>query len=445
MRSRVIAVVVLAAAAACAAGCAGDGGELSAREMVTAVSEEAWPWGSLSGSETQTELRLMLVAKRGGYTARSRDRRRLLRALRDETLDVPCRLCAASYLLDLGEDEAKTFVARLAGSRDEEVLRNVIHVLARRAGRDGETWAAERMVAMLKAARLDTSGQMWTGDRDALARALQDERKLREISGALKLRTASRYPRWPRYVHELCWALAALEYAPAVPALADALRRTPDDSWVLKALVDIDARAAEPMLLETLVEEPVYDAFDALWIAERLKAIPPPQRAERLPEVLDDFDEFAAPRKPALRASQLSDLVAIKSKESVPVLLEHLHCEGAASALAAIEGARAVVPLIEFARASDDRIAVAEAVAAVGKVGGPEAVGGLVGLLDRPPPKSGQPPEGPAGQHAWPRGVFEALRGATQESSGGDAGGGRAWLARPEAGKAEAASGAKGE
>ncbi len=312
-------------------------GKLTAAEMMAIVAEETEAWGNMSGSETQVNLRLSRVWKAGDYTPKRKDIPELLKGMRNEKADVPARLCIADYLLELNVKEARSFISKQAGSTDFTVVENVAYLLTyHREKSPHREWAIDLALKILEVDRF--AAKTW--NKEELVELIQDKRKIAQLQKAVDRGENSQF-------YELHKYLADLRCKKAVPVLINIVRRHPDNGLIVYDLTRIDLRAAEPVLLETLVHEPTkkrYSAYEVLLWGD----------SESKPEVvLDMITNIEKFDRPYLRGNQSSALVELKSAKAVPILVKHLDCDGAAYFLVEIAGKQAIGPLEAYAKQKD--------------------------------------------------------------------------------------------
>ena len=320
-------------------------GKLTAAQMMAIVADETHGWANLEGSEPQVQLRLFRVYRAGGYTPKREDIPQLLAGMRNKKLDLPARLGVAHYLLELNVAEARTLVVDEAKGNNSGDAENAVGVLMLSADRCGGDWAIEVMLEVLKG--VPRTPKTWT-KKEAIELA-RDDRRLAELRAAHRPGVRKRHDPG-RHRQRICDFLESSKPTKAVPVLIEVVRRDPDFDAAVTALCAIDLRAAEPVLLETLLEH--YTAEELLAFEPQDAGIPPERRARKMRQWLARID--VAKRSIAcVRDSQLWELVELKSRKAVPIIVEHLDCPDLIWALVEIEGKRAIGPLQAHVKRKD--------------------------------------------------------------------------------------------
>jgi hypothetical protein len=183
------------------------------REMIAALDGPQKAIPGLSGLETFVELYLRPL--RQTYTAQGKDEQVLLAAMEDKGRTLERRLCIASFLLDLDNQQARAFVVKcLDGEHGAVGKKNAPFVLACEDNDQDLTWRKQQILRLIK---LDDRGASYDAAWDAIC----------QRAGELKL-------------------------VQAVEPLIDILRHRPDDREAALALGRIGDRRATPRLLETV-------------------------------------------------------------------------------------------------------------------------------------------------------------------------------------------------
>jgi HEAT repeat protein len=337
-------------------------------EVIKIISEPASSGANSSGLEPQVQLRLSRVS----YRPAKPDESVLTAAMRNEKLDIPARLCAAYFLLQLDNAKSRAFVSRHLTDTDPRTAAESAYVLVS-APASAEKWAIDEMIKTLGTSHLPYY-------------ALADvERKL----GALKAKSAvpgliERLKRQPTSIgnqgSDAAVALGEIGDPAAIPALLQTVEANGElQRFQAIALLQLKSPELLPVLIRHL------DDCEAVAMLARMqdrRAIEPMKEYLRShPQgPTSPFDlEFALTR---LQAKDQADLAA-----RLLVLLEKQtngYSEGEiVEALGNTHDPRAVGPILRRAQTTNHDYLLSCTIHALGTIGNDDAVAGLGRLLER--------------------------------------------------------------
>jgi hypothetical protein len=118
-------------------------------QIITAAGEV--PPNSSDGTESEVFLRLIHTQS---YRIEKKDEGAFLSILRDKKRDLPARLCAARFLLDLDNQEARRFIITALDRKRTADMHEAAHVLYMQANAPDKTWAIGQMIRVLGDDRL---------------------------------------------------------------------------------------------------------------------------------------------------------------------------------------------------------------------------------------------------------------------------------------------------
>jgi hypothetical protein len=221
---------------------------LTVSEVIDLVSQTPLPtMPNFGGFGSAVCTRMDELHRQGVFTPRADDRPALLKAMNDPSSDLPARLCAAGFLLDLDDQAARTFCLSHLDRDDPISIGEAAYTLLRHLRADDrEDWAAAQIVHSI--------------ENDHLFKATWSEDVLDRVGG-----------------HNL---------KAAEPALIAALKRWPDSRSLACAVGNFATERARAALLETVEGPNGIRLTQAIRLAE-LKA---PGLPEVLLRHLDDED-----------------------------------------------------------------------------------------------------------------------------------------------------------
>jgi HEAT repeat protein len=392
----------------------------------------------LRSFNVQVVDRLAAVQRQGGYQAQEADREALLAAMRDAARDPYAQLCAARYLLDLDDPEARQRIGACLAGDDPRLLHNAAAVLRLHVDRDPrQTWGVQQMLRLLDDDRL--LGEHEPVGNDASGDAYDDQSAVFD---------------------EICWDLGAMRLREATAPLIAVVQRRPQVSGAAIALGLIGDAASGPVLLATLVDERgrlragQARALGSLRVDEAV-----PTLLEHLARRYDDgsryhervaiealgqigdaraaaplrryLDEAGAPYRSEARLA----LVLITSSTPGPDLVELLRHETQRSAQGKLVAAlrqrgdtRAARPLAALVQATGDPWVKAQGIALLGDLAGDEAIDALITLLAQPDQRVSL--DGGATELSLHQVIADALQRATGQALGPDPAAWRRWRGR---------------
>lgn len=239
--------------------------DISATELIKLVSN-----GSYATWDVQVTSRLSgLRYSHLRFVPRAQDATELLAAMRNRALDMPARLCAARFLLDLNNAEAREFIhARLFGD-EKPAMNNAAYALLDYVDEDPEkTWALDEMIEAIKDDRLVVKdGSSTTPGSDEFSEAFDD--------------------------FSIC--LGRTKYRKADPFLLRALDRQPGSSGPAEALTELGDTHAVPLIIRAYPNN--SNASNLLLNLGRLNT---PQAVDF---IIAHLDQWTAPKALAMTRS----------------------------------------------------------------------------------------------------------------------------------------------
>lgn len=326
-------------------------GEISVAEAISILTGHPSAWANMSGSETQVELRMMLLASEGRtynvpeeprqYKPAPEDLPQLLQAFHDPQYDVPAKLCISHLLVQLNNQEGRDYIASCARRNNCEVAANTIHILLLDYPNDA-AWRKQQVLALLDADKLMLPE--WTIDQARVK--LKDKAAVAEV---VAQQEEKGFGGGIHTLREFCEFLVNTECREAAPILARLVKNHPDSDDLVKTLAKLDPAAAEPVFLETLFKD---DRFVYRYTAPPLNRevwgtassssasepdTTPPEQEFKVWEMVHEM----SPSKKELRYTQLRELVQLRSEKLLPILRTNLDLDWAIEALVEIQGAKA--------------------------------------------------------------------------------------------------------
>lgn len=306
---------------------------------------------------------------RGNYRARADDEQVLLVAMRKTNRELDRRLATASFLLDLGNAEARKLVDEcLAGKYGDAAVRDAALVVLR-SGKDiDDTWSRKRVIALMTRAGSPSDSMLW---------------------------------------YELCQYAGEIKLIEADQFLIEHLRRHPDDGRAAWAL----GRIGDPKAIDVLIDTAEHD-FEVR--EDHVRALHK-LNAEKLPaillrhcdngaclEIIGDLglkaaiqpirDYLSVPnggRTQGVARITLARISATDSKDLAQRLLaiakqaSTVDEKGMAFSYAGPTKQPLLVPaLLEEIRTSDDESLIFDCLRALGDIGDSTSLKALVSLFD---------------------------------------------------------------
>ena len=398
----------------------------------------------LMPDRSEVFYRLVILARAGTYPPQPSDAPTLSALLNDASKDIAARLCAPRFLLDLNDTAARSFVERQLNGQDRPALHNAADAVCEhlRTCRD-DAWAIGALITVLSDDRLVQpyaehyrKGESFSSDPDVYSADTLDA---------------------------TCWTLGRARARQAVPVLGQLVSRYPHrDEVPLNALAMMGDPAAAPVLLARLVDEkgrlrePCARGLGLLRSKDALPLLLPFVTDE--PTVKDDTSSqqaaiealgdigdaravpalgaYLAQRRPRCKFTAKLALAKIEAPDRGQAMIRLLDDETGElargeviSELGRLKDRRAVGRLVRYAKNRNEYAAVrAASIHALGKIGGKEAVRGLVRLFDadfahlKDPLKSGA-----ESYYTW---IGESLEEATGQHFGTYARRWQQWLIR---------------
>ena len=128
------------------AGAPREKASLCVGELIEIVSHPARPRVNSSGQEPQVQWRLLNASRSDSpYRIAKADEQALLAAMGNTHLDSPARLCAARFLLELDNVEARSLVAGCLVGKDASAANEAAYVLISAAA-PGKDWVLGEMI-----------------------------------------------------------------------------------------------------------------------------------------------------------------------------------------------------------------------------------------------------------------------------------------------------------
>lgn len=342
---------------------------LRVEELIEIVTRPAHPYVNSSGKEPQVEWRLLNASQLNPpYRLAKTDEQALLAAMRNVQFDLPARLCAARFLLELDSVEARSLVSRYVVGKDRSAANEAAYILVSAAA-PGKDWVIGEMIRAVEAASLPNHAFI-----------------------------------------NVVWELGRLKVKLAVPSLIKALKRNPEQNghaaW---ALGEIGDPAAIPVLLDTVEIEGNLQDFQAGALhqlkSEKLLHILLRHLDDQVAvDLLADMKDSRAiaPMQQYLREHPEGPtspfylefvLVKLQAKSSVDMatrllaMLGKYTDENAQAQIVAALGEtcdpRAVTPILKLAQTSNDVGTLHSAIHALATIKNNQAIVGLIHLLER--------------------------------------------------------------
>lgn len=279
--------------------------KMTTQEFIAEVSGNPYAETlNLGGDELLTEGNLSNIGDR--YSVTPADAPLLLDAMKDATIHLPGRICAAAYLLKLKDEKARTFLRDILNqNRYPHEMEELLAAFRWHLRKDKDKWAIDLLVAALNDNKLATS-------RNTICHALY-ETDTPEVRDAI-MRLLKNAPRNASAAYYLA-ALGIKEGIDVLLAIADTeihsgsepthieflirqkrpevvdflLKHLDAGYWPVKFLADIGDANVVPAIREYVKRHPEVEQGTYFPIAiARLELKDPTQLATRLCPLLDD-------------------------------------------------------------------------------------------------------------------------------------------------------------
>lgn len=333
--------------------------------------------------------KLTSIHNLGWFTPQPEDLPLLRYRLHDTKLDIHARLCVAYWMIRLRDREGEDFLWDCLCGRGPQEPQGLFGAGSEPA-RPGPFLMNEYLAALQLSAvagRADWVAQKCLLLLDEYPAESNQLLTMEQAVQALQEPAALRKPYRPdgparTYDRPDVWGLLAISLGrSAVPILVRQVRDGPSDPDAVMALAYLDPRAAEPVLLETLMPDKTrFTRREVRALDSDLEMKNLPRDTPSLRRLLAATGQERAQAGP--RGAQLACLAKMKNRQVVQLISDFLHREDVVAALVEIEGPQSLPALKAFVAAGkpDDTWPARHAVAMMTPKG-PEQTAMLLEML----------------------------------------------------------------